>query len=243
MMKKRFIFVLCLSLSVFACSKTDNDNEAESTKIEAVSLQNNEQIYWVNSLKSECTGVGSMECLQVQKGNELKPDGWTLLYSPIKGFEFEQGYIYKIIVKEEAVPAEKVPADGASTKYSLVKVIQKNRDDSLKLNDIWALESINGETLDLENGEERPRLEINLHKKQIFGSDGCNNFSGGIKSLDEKSMIFGAIISTRKACMNMETSNKFNQNMANVQSYSLEGLKLHLNDIQGNELFVFRKVD
>jgi len=242
MMKKRFIFVLCLSLSVFACSKTDNDNNTESPQIEVVSQQNNEQIYWVNSLKSECTGVGSMECLQIQKGDELKPDGWTLLYSPIKGFEFEHGYVYKLIVKEEAVHAEQVPADGSSIKYHLVKVIQKNRDDSLRLNDIWALESINGETLDLSNGE-RPRLEINLRKKQVFGTDGCNNFSGGIKSLDEKSMIFGAIISTRKACMNMETSNKFNSNMAHVQSYSLEGLTLHLNDIQGNELFVFRKVD
>jgi len=241
-MEKRFIFILCLSLSVFACSKTDHDNDAETTKIEAVSLQNNEQVYWVNSLKSECTGVGSMECLQIQKGDELKPNGWTLLYSPIEGFEYEQGYVYKIIVNEQAIAAEHVPADASSIKYRLVKVIQKNRDDSLRLNDIWALESINGETIDLDNGE-RPRLEINLHKKQIFGTDGCNNFSGGIKSLDQKSMIFGAIASTRKACMNMETSNKFNRNMANVQSYSLEGLKLHLNDIQGNELFVFRKVD
>gem|GEM_PF-4481922 len=109
-------------------------------KADDASLQTDEKIYWVNSLKSKCADTGSMECLQIQQGNELKPDGWALSHSTIQGFEYEQGYIYKIIVAEQPVTSKQTPADDALVNYHLVKVIN----GSLRLNDIWALETIQG---------------------------------------------------------------------------------------------------
>jgi hypothetical protein len=129
-----------MSLTLFACSKTNNNNQTEMTKADDASLQTDEKIYWVNSLKSKCADTGSMECLQIQQGNELKPDGWALSHSTIQGFEYEQGYIYKIIVAEQPVTSKQTPADDALVNYHLVKVIN----GSLRLNDIWALETIQG---------------------------------------------------------------------------------------------------
>jgi len=124
----------------------------------------NTSIFWVNSLKAECVGVAPMQCLQIQKGEIMQSDKWEFLYSQIEGFEFEQGYIYKLEVKEEKIPAAQVPADASSIKYTLVRVIEKEKDATLALHDIWALETLDGNTIDLEETQRRPQLEINLTK-------------------------------------------------------------------------------
>lgn len=90
-------------------------------------LKQNEFIYWVNSSTQECMGVGSMTCLQIQKGSEIKEGDWSLFYNQIEGFEYEPGYIYKLIVLEEKLPDEKVPADASAIKYTLIQVLEKKR--------------------------------------------------------------------------------------------------------------------
>jgi len=117
------------------------------------------------------------------------------------------------------------------------------RDPRLRLNDIWALEKIQGEIITLNDQQARPRLEINLHKMQVTGTDGCNNYSGGIKVLDAERLQFGSMASTRKLCPDMAVANQFNVQMVKAHRYVLEELKLHLFDAQGNELFVFQKID
>lgn len=242
-MQKLSIFVLFISLITIGCARIENNHESGNAEIGDISLQSNENIYWVNSLKYDCVGVGPMQCLQIQKGKELKPNDWTLFYSSINGFEYEQGYVYKIVVKEEAIPSEHVPTNGASIKYSLIKVLEKHQDDTLRLNDIWALETISGKSLDLNNSQQRPVLEINLREMQILGNDGCNNFNGGIDRLTADNIMFSRITSTMMACFDMDISSKFHQNINNVQAYSLKDLKLYLFDSLGNELFVFKKID
>lgn len=48
-----------------------------------------------------------------------------IMYDPIEGFEYEQGYEYVIEVKIEHI--ENPPADGSSLKYSLIRVISKTK--------------------------------------------------------------------------------------------------------------------
>jgi heat shock protein HslJ len=184
-----------------------------------------------------------MQCLQIQKGEELHSDGWELFYAPISGFEHEQGYIYKIAVKEEPIPPEQIPADGSSNSYTLIEVLDKQIDGKLSLYDIWVLESIKGNRLNLKGTEKRPQLEINLKKMRISGNDGCNNFTGGITNVDSQELTFGPIAATRKACIDMDIPDRFHQNINNVQSYSIKDLKLYLFDKEGNELFVLKKTD
>ena len=208
-----------------------------------ITREEKECVYWVNSLKAECDGVAPVQCLQIQKGEDLQSDGWELFYAPISGFEYEQGYIFKIVVKEEPIPPEQIPADGPSKKYTLVEVLDKQIDGKLRLYDIWALENIKGDKLILDDSQKRPRLEINLQKMMISGNDGCNNFTGGIKNVDSEELMFGPIATTRKACINMDIPDRFHQNINNVQFYLIKDMTLHLFDNQGNELFVFKKID
>jgi heat shock protein HslJ len=204
------------------------------------------QVYWVNSIKVSCTGVAPMKCLQVQKNENIEKGKWQNFYSIIEGFKFETGYIYKILVTEEKIDPAKVTADGSSIKYTLVEVLEKKPDPKFRIHDIWALEAINGETVENPNENDRmqrPSIEINLTEMRIMGTDGCNNFFGPVKNIDESDLTFGPMGSTMKMCYDMEIPNKFNAAMNNVSNYKIENLKLYFFDDAGVELLRFRKVD
>ena len=84
-------------------------------------LDENETRFYVNSQKVDCTGVVPMKCMQVK---ENKNDTWTLFYSDIKGFDYEAGYEYELIVKKED-KKKPIPADASSIEYTLVKEVKK----------------------------------------------------------------------------------------------------------------------
>ncbi|MBN3519558.1 DUF4377 domain-containing protein [Algoriphagus lutimaris] len=85
------------------------------------------ELWWVNSSKVDCMGVGPMKCLQIQKGSEVEPEAWKLFYDQVQGFDFEQGYLYQIQVKvtEKSGP---IPADASSLQYELINMISKEKD-------------------------------------------------------------------------------------------------------------------
>jgi heat shock protein HslJ len=234
-MKKLTICTLCMPFLMFGCANVDHAVKADTNSTE--------YIFWVNSLKAECTGAGPMQCLQIQTGDTPTADGWQLFYDTIKGFKYKQGYMYKIRVQEEAIPAEEVPADASSKKYTLIKILEKKVDGKLRLHDIWALESIKGEQLHVAQGHERPRLEINLKKMALLGNDGCNDFLGRIAAVDAQQLIFGPLAGTMKACSDMDIPDRFHRHINNTRNYAIKGLKLYLFDSQGNELFRFQKID
>ena len=184
-----------------------------------------------------------MHCLQIQESETFKPNGWKNFYGNIEGFEFEPGYIYKISVKKEELDPTTVPADASSIKYSLVKVIEKNRDEKMRLHDIWALRAIDGNMIDVGNFQKHPVLEIHLNDMKIFGNDGCNNMFGSIETLDEKNIAFGAIGGTKMACPNMELSSKYTSALGKTKTYKLDGLQLYFYDADGNEVLKYQKVD
>ena len=118
-----------------------------------------------------------------------------------------------------------------------------NKDDLVRLNDIWALETMQGELVAIDQGMQRPQLEIHLRDMKVIGNDGCNHFSGAITSLDDSEIIFGPMMGSRMFCQGMDMSNKFNSHINNVQSYLIKDLTLYLFDELGNELLSFRKID
>ncbi|MBB1140513.1 DUF4377 domain-containing protein [Myroides sp. WP-1] len=77
---------------------------------------------FIGPKKVDCTGVGPMKCLQVK---ETEDGEWTLFYTSIEGFEYEEGYNYKLEVRREDVPNP--PADAPSIRYILVKEISKTK--------------------------------------------------------------------------------------------------------------------
>lgn len=110
------------------------------------------------------------------------------------------------------------------------------------LNDIWALETMAGEALVLGRSQ-RPRLEIHLREMTLNGHDGCNNFFGGIDFIDNKTITFGPVGSTRMYCQPMDFADRFNQQFSRIKTYELNGLRLKFLDAQGEELLQFVKID
>ena len=67
----------------------------------------------------DCVGVAPMRCLVV--------DG-LLFYSGIDGFDYQEGYEYRILMEQyDAYPGQEVPADAGRYGYRLIEVLEKTR--------------------------------------------------------------------------------------------------------------------
>lgn len=201
-----------------------------------------ERTLWVNSAKRDCTGVAPMSCLQVQEGEE-RGEQWSLFYSPIEGFEYVPGYLYKLRVEVEDLAPEEVPADGSSKRYTLVEIVEKKRDTRLRVNDIWMLETIAGEPIALSPGAERPRLEIQVAQNRVLGFAGCNTFGSVLERLGENEIVFGPLAATRKMCPDMTTETAFLAALGEVRAYAVRDGTLVLSDESGAPRLGFRKTD
>ncbi|MBU2950142.1 DUF4377 domain-containing protein [Tamlana agarivorans] len=205
--------------------------------------ENNNTSFWVNSHKVECdAGAGKAQCLQVYKGADVEHAEWTYFYNQIEGFTFKPGLLQKIEVSETHLNPKSVPADASTIHYKLIKVLEQRQDPKMNLHDIWAATHIYGQTINTSNTE-APTLEINITKHMILGTDGCNNFSGSIKTLTKNTLVFGPIATTRKMCPNMEIPDAYIRALTTVKNYKRDGLVLYLLDADNNEILRFNKVD
>jgi heat shock protein HslJ len=201
---------------------------------------------WVNSYKTNCEGVSDTQCLLVQKGDSIDPVAWGNFHSPIEGFEYRPGYIYKLKVKEKNLDAEDVPADASAIQHTLVKVEEKWVDPILRLNDIWVLDSLFGEAQDvstIQEGQRFAQLEFHISEQRVLGYDGCNNFNGGFATLSEDEVSFGVMAATRKMCGGVILPDLFNYALLRTKRYEIKNLKLYLYDEDGALLMVLRKID
>lgn len=197
-------------------------------------------IYWVNSAKVDCMGVGPMKCLLVQKAKTIEENNWQNFYSVIEGFDFEAGYIYKLKVKEEKLPLDQVPADASSVKYTLIKELEKQIDNKVLINGRWLLILINNASIN--RTFVLPTLFISINKMRISGSGGCNNYSGTIKELTQKTVLLGNVISTKKACFNKNIEADYLNTLNLVKTYRVEGNKLVFYGTKGEKLLSFLKL-
>jgi hypothetical protein len=102
------LFSICLVLLFSACDKNELSPQT-------ITMQ-------VADKYKDCTGVGPQKCLWVKMESE---HNWTLHYSGIEGFAYEEGFEYTLTVKRERV--KNPPADGSSIRYTLVKVLEKTK--------------------------------------------------------------------------------------------------------------------
>lgn len=224
MLKK--ISTLCLLILLCSCK----------------TIKQNESIYWVNSSKIDCVGIGKMTCLQVQKNDTLNLNGdWNLFYSKITNFNYEPGYIYKLKIKE--IPIENPPVDTASIKYTLIKELEKYNDPRLAINDNWVLKTLGGVEVDKTKTEIIPQIEINISKKMIMGTNGCNNMSGSIAKIDAVRIEFDLMRETVRMCSQMELPTQFSLALTKTRFYKKEYLELKFFDGDMKELLTFKKVD
>jgi hypothetical protein len=77
---------------------------------------------FVREMRVDCEGEGPRKCLQVR---ESESGEWTLFYSRIKGFQYEEGTKYELRVSVEKVP--KPMADASSLSYTLVEIVSQQK--------------------------------------------------------------------------------------------------------------------
>ncbi len=146
--------------------------------------------------------------------------------------------------KEELDPAT-VPADASSIKYSLIEVIEKQKDKKLVLDKIWTVKSINGKLVEMPRIPDEDNdlvLSIDTVEMKILGYDGCNNFHGNFELLDN-SITFQSIGSTKMMCSNMELPSSYMTALENTKTFKLENDNLFFYDISGNEILRFVKAE
>ena len=197
--------------------------------------------YWVSGTKVDCTGVGRQECLQVQRGENLGEAEWENFYASIDGFEFEEGYLKKIEVREEQLEASSVPADASSVKYTFVKELDRQRDAQSQVNGTWKLTELNGKPIDQTAAA--PTLTIDLIDGGASGTDGCNRYAGRVEAITATEIQFGTFASTKKMCANMQVADPFNKAMNGVTGYGVEGSVLTLLDISGEGVLTFERTE
>jgi heat shock protein HslJ/uncharacterized membrane protein len=111
-----------------------------------------------------------------------------------------------------------------------------------RLHDIWVLEKLNGEKVNLTDFmKELPNLEINSSTNQFMGFAGCNRMNGTI--FFEKGLLrFANVVTTRMACGENNKENDFLKALQSTTRYKVENLRLTLTNQAGVEL-AFKKVD
>jgi heat shock protein HslJ len=115
----------------------------------------------------------------------------------------------------------------------------KDPDPEAALKGRWVAAHIAGEALEGTKG--LPELEIQVEEKRYSGTDGCNNYMGGLIELDEESIRFGVAAGTRMACPDMRIADLFNRTLPEVRSYQRMEGSLHLYDADGKEIMVLER--
>ncbi|WP_310991826.1 DUF4377 domain-containing protein [Aequorivita marina] len=235
-----------LYLALFIAAFTVNACKVKTSKTTPANQM--DTILYVNSEKVDCTGLGPMKCLQFQESKTLDPEAWQLFYDQIEGFHFQPGFVYKLYVRKEKIPASKVPADASSLKYTLLKVIEKNKTADFLLDDIWAVKTIKGEKVKIRKNTSANQdyalvLDINLLEMKILGYDGCNNFYGSIKTFKKNKLNMAVLGATKKLCKNMETPSSFRAAIEEADCYTFKDGSLYFYNTEGNEVLELRKAD
>ena len=89
----------------------------------------------------------------------------------------------------------------------------------------------------VEKTQNNPFITFDTNEMRVSGSGGCNRISGTFKSQPNSDQIsFSQMITTRMACLNMETENTFLNLIGKVSFFKIENDTLTLYDSNRNEL-------
>ena len=146
----------------------------------------------------DCTGVAPQKCMLVKENPE---DDYTLFYDQIEGFDYEEGYEYKLVIKEEQV--EDPPADASSTKWTLVSVESKEPvtdSSAVQLEDTdWVMVSYMNADGVMVEALPGTNSTARIRDGQINGNAWCNGYFGGYE-VDGTDLRLGPLASTEMFC-------------------------------------------
>lgn len=119
------------------------------------------------------------------------------------------------------------------------KTSSKSTDVLFKNN--WQLYSMNGNIVETSAGSKVPSMAFDMQKMTVSGNSGCNSFSGGF-TVQEESLTFGNLATTRMMCEDMKVETAFLAAMPNVRKYIMAEGRLVFSDAEGKQLMAFDPV-
>ena len=132
------------------------------------------------------------------------------------------------ITREDCIDTMK----GNRFPYRVEVSLKRHRDDDFtvfrgcgqylgtyRLNDIWVLEKIDGEPVDIPESRKKPNMEVDLAGRTISGYGGCNRYQGRAELVNNV-LVTGNIMSTKMACIDtQEIEDRF---LKTISSQTLE---------------------
>ncbi|MFV0607452.1 MAG: META domain-containing protein [Niabella sp.] len=197
---------------------------------------------WVSGFKTITpNGAGKSLNYVISRNANTDVSNWQNFYAPIKGFDFEEGYMKKIRIKETHLDKSKVPADASSIQYELVKELEKKQDSRSLLNGSWVLAKIDNHPVNRK--VVLPTLIIDLESLRASGNDGCNNYVSSISALSTTQISFGTMGATKKACIQPNIANEYYRAVEMIKRFKVAGNELTLQNQQGEPVLTFTRKD
>ncbi|HLT33301.1 MAG TPA: DUF4377 domain-containing protein [Aquaticitalea sp.] len=178
----------------------------------------NEKTIFVADTMVKCTGVTPQECLQIKEKEE---NNWSNYYSSIEGFDYEEGYTYKL--KVEISKIKNPPTGASSEKYVLIEVLEKIKTPVSLTSGSWLVTKIKDKT----SFERNPTITLTMPQGQITGSTGCNKYFGNV-ILENNNFKVNTIGSTKMACATMDAEQRFLQTLNEIETYKIQNDMLQL---------------
>ncbi|NNC69766.1 MAG: META domain-containing protein [Flavobacteriaceae bacterium] len=188
----------------------------------------NKTIYVAPAL-ADCEGDGKHTCLMIKENRE---DDWTLLPNQIEGFDYKEGFTYKIEVNISKV--KNPPTNGTDLKYKLVNLIyqESSKKDIMVVQPFsnkWKVASMSG----IDSLLKHPTLTFKDGK--ISGNAGCNNYSANYTTSGD-SISISTAVATKMYCTNMKIEKAFFDCLQKANSFKMSNDSLVLYDESKKEL-------
>lgn len=172
---------------------------------------------FVADRKVSCYGIAAGKCLQIK---EKPQESWEPFYSNIEGFEYEEGYEYKILVNK--VPVINAPADAPSMRYKLAKIISRKKTSFISPMALggtkWILRAFVADTQTFRFPDTLTYMTLNLKEGKVEGRAICNNFFGSVKAFNGK-IQFNSIGSTKMFCQGQVFEDEIFKTLREAISY------------------------
>lgn len=198
----RFILLLVL-LICFSCSK------------------NSDRIVYLAAADEDCAGKEGEVCLKMKEEGALM---WKPFPNPIEGFEFKEGFYYKIKVGVNEISES---ANGISQNYKLIEILEQSTGPIVLDSGAWLVTRIN----DMNGFARNPFMRINVSQQLISGNTGCNRFSAKLK-IEGQSITISKLTATEMSCREMPVERGFMEALKESTNYKLADGKLQLFDDQ-----------
>jgi len=106
----------------------------------------------------------------------------------------------------------------------------------------WILFNADGrDVADMDFTTDRPGLSFNPDDLSIYGSGGCNRFTGTYTLDEAENLTLSSVAATRMACPEMDTETLYFSMIDKVRTFRIDGesSELILKDEQGEEVLRF----